>query len=168
MNRQKSRYYRRLLDIKSRGLPIDPLSGELGTFNSRLTEFKEPIEELINPYSGKPYETYLYPKIAELRLLFIEWQKVMNKNLDVDERPSYLLDDELIQVNNEKIVTYLKNGFRFNEFADEVGLSAATIRNRFKQKDYLQRIDNPPIEIGLQPQIKRKKTTIVNLLRRRG
>lgn len=170
----------------SRGYPIDPLSGDLGSFDSRLMKFEEPIQALISPYTHEPYPDYLYPKLNELREVFLKWQEALLDNLEAGERRSYLMDEQHDK-NRQVVEGYLRYGFRFDEIAERVGYSSGSLRNRFKRSDHHRPIEpiavdghkdtqsQKPIakmsqvaqQIGQRPHPRQYGRTITNLLLKR-
>ena len=167
MDKRQSHYYLNQLRDLSRGYPVDPLSGDLGTFDSRLMQFTEPIEDLICPYTHQPYPEELYPKLAQLRTIFLQWQANLLNNLGPGERRSYLLDQDNQNQNRQVIEAYLRYGFRFDEFADRVGYSAGSLRNRYKRSDYHQPTEPTAVtrrQMNQGGQSKTKMSTVVRHL----
>ena len=64
--------YQQLLDYEPLGF-IDPFN-DLGTYDALQKSFKEPISDLLNPYSGHPYSKAWQKKIAAMRELYIAYQ----------------------------------------------------------------------------------------------
>ena len=68
-----NKYYQQLLQADPTGF-IDPFK-DLGTYDSRLNKFKEPVSELLNPFSGRPYSKIWQRRIETMREIFISYIK---------------------------------------------------------------------------------------------
>ena len=68
-----NKYYQQLLQADPTGF-IDPFK-DLGTYDSRLNKFKEPVSELLNPFSGRPYSKIWQKRIETMREIFISYIK---------------------------------------------------------------------------------------------
>lgn len=131
----RNKFYDQLINSEPLGF-IDPLT-DLGEFDSVQMKFREPVRNLKNKYSGKPYNLNWQNKIEEIRKLYIQYQK------------SLILDDEEQEVHhrvrnkkskkhlNEIVTTYLKLGFRFKEIEARVSLFNTRLRRNWKRSDYV-------------------------------
>ena len=84
--RTSKRLYEELLRSEPLGF-VDPLHG-LGTFDGYHMKFKEPVEDLKNPWSGDPYLPEWQYKISEMRKLYLKWQKALVKENNQSKSPT--------------------------------------------------------------------------------
>lgn len=126
--------YQKLVESEPLGF-IDPFE-DLGTFDSVLMKFVEPVERLVNKYSGKPYSLYWQAKIKEMRGLYIEYlENSQTHNEQLDYR---LRNDEAKKHADEIVTTYLKLGFRFKEIEEKVKLPIKRLRRNWRRSDYVK------------------------------
>lgn len=128
--------YQKLVESEPLGF-IDPFE-DLGTFDSVLMKFVEPVERLVNKYSGKPYNSYWQAKIKEMRELYIEY---LESSQTHNEQLNYRLrNDEAKKHADEIVTTYLKLGFRFKEIEEKVKLPIKRLRSKWRRSDYVNKI----------------------------
>lgn len=126
--------YQKLVESEPLGF-IDPFE-DLGTFDSALMKFVEPVEWLVNRYSGEPYNPYWQAKIKEMRELYIEYlESSQTHNEPLDYR---LRNDEAKKHADEIVTTYLKLGFRFKEIEERVKLPIKRLRRNWRRSDYVE------------------------------
>lgn len=126
--------YQKLVESEPLGF-IDPFE-DLGTFDSVLMKFVEPVERLVNKYSGKPYNSYWQAKIKEMRELYIEY---LESSQTHNEQLNYRLrNDEAKKHADEIVTTYLKLGFRFKEIEEKVKLPIKRLRRKWRRSDYVK------------------------------
>ena len=128
-------YYDRLMNSEPMGF-INPLT-DLGEFDPVQMIFKKPVRELVNKYSGRPYNLNWQNKIEAMRVLYIQYQKSLQEE-DKKESLQSRIRNEVDKAHVDKIVTtYLKLGFRFKEIEPRVSLSYKTLRRRWHRSDYV-------------------------------
>lgn len=126
--------YQKLVESEPLGF-IDPFE-DLGTFDSVLMKFVEPVERLVNKYSGKRYNSYWQAKIKEMRELYIEY---LESSQTHNEQLNYRLrNDEAKKHADEIVTTYLKLGFRFKEIEEKVKLPIKRLRSKWRRSDYVK------------------------------
>ena len=126
--------YQKLVESEQLGF-IDPFE-DLGTFDSALMKFVEPVERLVNRYSGKPYNPYWQAKIKEMRAIYIEYlESSQTHNEQLDYR---LRNNEAKKHADEIVKTYLKLGFRFKEIEGKVKLPPKRLRRNWRRSDYVE------------------------------
>ncbi|MDO4667027.1 MAG: modification methylase Sau96I [Streptococcus sp.] len=131
----RNKFYNQLINSEPMGF-IDPLT-DLGEFDSIQMKFKEPVRNLINKYSGKPYNLNWQNKIEKMRVLYIQYQKSLileDKNQAVHNR---VRNKESKKHVHEIVTTYLKLGFRFKEIEARVSLFNTRLRRNWKRSDYV-------------------------------
>ena len=138
MKRKSVKYYKELLNMRSKNMAyIDPIR-DIGTFDSFHMEFKEPIEELINPWTKKPFSPEWYPEIEKFRQLYLKWQKAQAEE-DKEESTSkssriirsYVRNSEIRLEQARLIRIYLQYGFSIPAIARAVEYAEKTIRNSY-------------------------------------
>lgn len=126
--------YQKLMESEPLGF-IDPFK-DLGTFDSALMKFVEPVEKLVNKYSGTSYNSYWQERIKEMRELYIEYLECsQNHNEPLVYR---LRNKESREHADEIITTYLKLGFRFKEIEGKVKLPVKRLRRNWRRSDYVE------------------------------
>lgn len=126
--------YQKLVESEPLGF-IDPFE-DLGTFDSALMKFVEPVEWLVNRYSAEPYNPYWQAKIKEMRELYIEYlESSQTHNEPLDYR---LRNDEAKKHADEIVTTYLKLGFRFKDIEERVKLPIKRLRRNWRRSDYVK------------------------------
>lgn len=127
--------YQQLVNSDPLGF-IDPFD-DLGEFDSVQMKFKEPVCVLKNKYSGQPYNLNWQKKIEEMRILYIQYQKLL-KQEDQELRIHKRLRNKAARGHVHEIVTtYLKLGFRFREIESKVALFNTRLRRNWKRSDYV-------------------------------
>ncbi|MDO4668099.1 MAG: modification methylase Sau96I, partial [Streptococcus sp.] len=92
--------YQKLVESEPLGF-IDPFE-DLGTFDSVLMKFVEPVERLVNKYSGNPYNPYWQERIKEMRKLYIEYLECSQSH---NELLDYRLRNDEAKKHADEIVT---------------------------------------------------------------
>lgn len=119
---------------------IDPFE-DLGDFDSVQMKFKEPVSMLKNKYSGQPYNLNWQKKIEEMRVLYIQYQKLL-KLEDQEQRIHKRLRNKKAREHVHEIVTtYLRLGFRFREIESKVALFNTRLRRNWKRSDYVMTVN---------------------------
>ncbi len=126
--------YQKLMESETLGF-TDPFK-DLGTFDSVLMKFVEPVEKLVNKYSGNPDSPYWQERIKEMRKLYIEYLECsQSHNESLDYR---LRNDEAKKHADEIVTTYLKLGFRFKEIEGKIKLPTKRLRRNWRRSDYVE------------------------------
>ena len=131
----RNEFYDQLINSEPLGF-IDPLS-DLGEFDSIQMKFCEPVRNLKNKYSGKPYNLNWQSKIEQMRALYIQYQKSLileDKEQGVHNR---VRNKESKEHVNEIVTTYLKLGFRFKEIEARISLFNTRLRSNWKRSDHI-------------------------------
>ena len=105
--------YNELIQSEPLGF-IDPFS-DLGEFDPLQLKFKQPVKDLVNQYSGQPYNLAWQHKMMEMRKLFIANQIALNeeeKQINFQRRTR---SEESKEHATTIVTTYLKLGFSFKE-----------------------------------------------------
>lgn len=115
---------------------IDPFN-DLGQFDYIQMKFMEPVSNLTNKYSGKPYTALWMQKIEEMRLLFIDYQKALHSHdqmINFQRRVVYESNAHLDAI----VTTYLELGFNFKEIEARVSISYRQLRRGWRRSDYVK------------------------------
>ncbi|EPU31259.1 hypothetical protein [Streptococcus agalactiae] len=128
--------YQKLLESEPLGF-IDPLT-DLGEFDFVQMKFKEPVHQLINKYSGKPYNPNWQNKIEEMRGLYIQYQKSIK--LEDEAFRSRVRNQEYKEYIHKIVTTYLTLGFKFKELEKRLPLSYKQLIRGRKRSDYVQTV----------------------------
>lgn len=123
--------YQQLLDYEPLGF-IDPFN-DLGTYDALQKSFKEPISDLLNPYSGHPYSKAWQKKIAAMRELYIAYQMSIG-----DTTKTYKRGEEDKAALDRTVSTYLRLGWRFGEIIKRLDYSEGHLRNRWSRNELMQ------------------------------
>ncbi|MGT2930201.1 hypothetical protein ACVR1G_08250 [Streptococcus dentasini] len=119
---------------------IDPFEN-LGTFDKVNRSFKEPVDQLVNPYTKKPYSHYWQTIISAMRELYSNYQKALHEENLADERAEtthyYLTTEEEKKAFEKKVTTYLSLGFNFSQVAEKVNRASASLRENFKRSELI-------------------------------
>lgn len=108
---------------------IDPLS-DLGLFDYRLLKFVEPISSLKNKITGAPYAKKWIPVIEEMRQIYIEWQREVQKCVDGShEKRQYATKDYQKENKKEAVENLLSLGFSIRYVAKKTGYSEKNLKN---------------------------------------
>lgn len=131
--------YQQLVNSDPLGF-IDPFE-DLGEFDSVQMKFREPVSVLKNKYSGQPYNLNWQKKIEEMRVLYIQYQKLV-KLEDQEQRIHKRLRNKKARGHvHEIITTYLELGFRFREIESKVALFNTRLRRNWKRSDYVMTVN---------------------------
>ena len=128
--------YQKLLESDPLGF-IDPFN-DLGEFDSVQMKFKKPVRQLINKYSGKPYNVNWQNKIEEMRILYIQYQKSIKQD-DKGVR-NRIRNQEYKEYIHKIVTTYLTLGFKFKDIEKRLPLSYKQLRQGRKRSDYVQAV----------------------------
>lgn len=131
----RNEFYDQLINSEPMGF-IDPLT-DLGEFDSIQMKFKQPVRNLINKYSGKPYNLSWQNKIEKMRVLYIQYQKSLKLEDEEQLVHNRVRNQESKEHVHEIVTTYLKLGFRFKEIETKVSLFNTRLRRNWKQSDYV-------------------------------
>lgn len=131
----KNIYYDRLMKSEPMGF-IDPLS-DLGEFDTVQMKFKKPVRQLVNKYSGQPFNANWQKKIEEMRVLYIQYQesiKAEDEEIPIQKR---VRGKESKKHADEIVTTYLKLGFRFREIEKRVSISYKSLHRSWSRSDHV-------------------------------
>ena len=128
--------YQKLLESEPLGF-IDPLT-DLGEFDFVQMKFKEPVCQLINKYSGQPYNPNWQNKIEQMRGLYIHYQK--STKLEDEAFRSRVRNQEYKEYIHKIVTTYLSLGFKFKEIEKRLPLSYKQLIRGRKRSDYVQTV----------------------------
>ncbi|MGX9845790.1 modification methylase Sau96I [Streptococcus iniae] len=131
----RNKFYDQLISSEPMGF-IDPLT-DLGEFDSIQMKFKEPVRNLVNKYSGKPYNKNWQNKIQKMRVLYIQYQKSLKLEDEEQLVHNRVRNQESKKHVHEVITTYLKLGFRFKEIETRISLFNTRLRRNWKRSDYV-------------------------------
>ncbi|EMC30586.1 modification methylase Sau96I [Streptococcus mutans] len=131
----RNEFYDQLINSEPMGF-IDPLT-DLGEFDSIQMKFKQPVRNLINKYSGKPYNLSWQNKIEKMRVLYIQYQKSLKLEDEEQLVHNRVRNQESKEHVHEIVTTYLKLGFRFKEIETKVSLFNTRLRRNWKRSDYV-------------------------------
>ncbi len=134
----RNEFYDQLINSEPLGF-IDPLS-DLGEFDSIQMKFCEPVRNLKNKYSGKPYNLNWQNKIEQMRALYIQYQKSLILEDQEQGVHNRVRNKESKEHVNEIVTTYLKLGFRFKEIEARISLFNTRLRSNWKRSDYVTTI----------------------------
>lgn len=136
----RNEFYNQLINSEPIGF-IDPFT-DLGEFDSIQMKFKQPVRNLVNKYSGKPYNLSWQNKIEQMRVLYIKYQKSLKLEDEEQEVHNRVKNKKSKKYVHEIVTTYLKLGFRFKEIEARVSLFNTRFRRNWKRSDYVT-TDNP-------------------------
>ena len=128
-----NKYYQQLLQADPTGF-IDPFK-DLGTYDSRLNKFKEPVSELLNPFSGRPYSKIWQKRIETMREIFISYIKSTADPEGSESRKKSVEEKESL---NMIVSTYLKLGFHFSDIEKRIDYAQGHLRNHWSRKDHIK------------------------------
>ncbi|VGU82699.1 Uncharacterised protein [Streptococcus pyogenes] len=131
----RNEFYNQLINSEPIGF-IDPFT-DLGEFDSIQMKFKQPVRNLVNKYSGKPYNLSWQNKIEQMRVLYIKYQKSLKLEDEEQEVHNRVKNKEAKEYVHEIVTTYLKLGFRFKEIEARVSLFNTRLRRNWKRSDYV-------------------------------
>ncbi|HEK9999909.1 TPA: modification methylase Sau96I [Streptococcus equi subsp. zooepidemicus] len=131
----RNEFYNQLINSEPIGF-IDPFT-DLGEFDSIQMKFKQPVRNLVNKYSGKPYNLSWQNKIEQMRVLYIKYQKSLKLEDEEQEVHNRVKNKESKEYVHEIVTTYLKLGFRFKEIEARVYLFNTRLRRNWKRSDYV-------------------------------
>ncbi|HEN6502222.1 TPA: modification methylase Sau96I [Streptococcus agalactiae] len=131
----RNKFYDQLINSEPMGF-VDPLS-DLGEFDSIQMKFKEPVRNLVNKYSGKPYNLNWQNKIENMRVLYIQYQKSLILEDQEQAIHNRVRNKESKEHVHEIVTTYLQLGFRFKEIESKVSLVNTRLRRNWKRSDYV-------------------------------
>lgn len=131
----RNEFYDQLINSEPMGF-VDPLT-DLGEFDSIQMKFKQPVRNLINKYSGKPYNLNWQNKIEQMRVLYIQYQKSLKLEDEEQAVHNRVRNKESKKHVHEIVTTYLKLGFRFKEIESRVSLFNTRLRRNWKRSDYV-------------------------------
>lgn len=134
----RNEFYDQLINSEPMGF-IDSLT-DLGEFDSIQVKFKQPVRNLINKYSEKPYNLNWQNKIEQMRVLYIQYQKSLILEDQEQDIHNKIRNRESKEHVNEIVTTYLKLGFRFKEIEARVSLFNTRLRRNWKRSDYVTAI----------------------------
>lgn len=136
----RNEFYNQLINSEPIGF-IDPFT-DLVEFDSIQMKFKQPVRNLVNKYSGKPYNLSWQNKIEQMRVLYIKYQKSLKLEDEEQEVHNRVKNKKSKKYVHEIVTTYLKLGFRFKEIEARVSLFNTRLRRNWKRSDYVT-TDNP-------------------------
>ena len=136
----RNEFYNQLINSEPIGF-IDSFT-DLGEFDSIQMKFKQPVRNLVNKYSGKPYNLSWQNKIEQMRVLYIKYQKSLKLEDEEQEVHNRVKNKKSKKYVHEIVTTYLKLGFRFKEIEARVSLFNTRLRRNWKRSDYVT-TDNP-------------------------
>ncbi|SUN25613.1 Uncharacterised protein [Streptococcus agalactiae] len=128
----RNEFYNQLINSEPIGF-IDPFT-DLGEFDSIQMKFKQPVRNLVNKYSGKPYNLSWQNKIEQMRVLYIKYQKSLKLEDEEQRFITELKIKSLKKYVHEIVTTYLKLGFRFKEIEVRVSLFNTRLRRNWEKK----------------------------------
>lgn len=131
----RNKFYDQLISSEPMGF-VDPLT-DLGEFDSIQMKFKQPVRNLINKYSGKPYNVNWQTKIEKMRVLYIQYQKSLKLEDEEQSVHNRIRNKSSKEHVHEVVTTYLKLGFRFKEIEVRVSLFNTRLRRNWKRSDYV-------------------------------
>ncbi|MBF0786971.1 MULTISPECIES: modification methylase Sau96I [unclassified Streptococcus] len=131
----RNKFYNQLINSETMGF-VDPLT-DLGEFDSIQLKFKEPVRNLVNKYSGKPYNLNWQDKIEKMRVLYIQYQKSLILEDQEQAIHNRVRNKESKEHVHEIVTTYLKLGFKFKEIEAKVSLFNTRLRRNWKRSDYV-------------------------------
>lgn len=131
----RNEFYNQLINSEPIGF-IDPFT-DLGEFDSIQMKFKQPVRNLVNKYSGKPYNLNWQNKIEQMRVLYIKYQKSLKLEDEEQEVHNRVKNKESKEYVHEIVTTYLKLGFRFKEIEARISLFNTRLRRNLKRSDYV-------------------------------
>ena len=134
-----NQYYQKLIESEPLGF-IDPLT-DLGDFDEIQMTFKEPISCLTNRYSGKPYNSYWQKKIAEMRILYIQYQVSLREDEHADRYFKRIRSTQLRKEAEDIVTTYLILGFGFRDIERKTTISYRTLRRYWKRSNYIRMVE---------------------------
>lgn len=132
----RNEFYNQLINSDPMGF-IDPLT-DLGEFDFIQMKFKQPVRNLINKYSGKPYNSNWQNKIEKMRVLYIQYQKSLKLEDEEQLVHNRVRNRESKEHVSEIVTTYLMLGFRFKEIEARVSLFNTRLRRNWKRSDYVR------------------------------
>lgn len=135
----RNEFYDQLINSEPIGF-IDPFT-DLGEFDSIQMKFKEPVSVLKNKYSGQPYNLGWQKKIEEMRVLYIQYQKLLKLEDQEQHIHKRLRNKKTREHVHEIVTTYLKLGFRFREIESKVALFNTRLRRNWKRSDYVMTVN---------------------------
>lgn len=137
MRLEENVHYKKMMQLAPFGF-IDPLT-DLGTFNDRQMAFKEPVEALVDSFSGKPYTEQWYDTLNQLRAEYVLWQRdLIDHDDEKFSRQSYTNHEDFDANVRPVIEMYLRLGFSFETVAGIVGYSQKTLRNLYRRSDLVE------------------------------
>lgn len=134
-----NQYYQKLVESEPLGF-IDPLT-DLGDFDEIQMTFKEPVNHLINRYSGKPYNSYWQKKITEMRVLYIQYQISLREDEYTDGYFKRIRSTQSKKEADDIVTTYLLLGFGFRDIERKTTISYCTLRRHWKRSDYIKMVE---------------------------
>ena len=133
------------LQLQASSLLID-VNKDLGTYSAKEGRFLEPVDQLINPITGKGYTPKTQQIIKDLRKSYLRYIEIMQTEFKETAQPD---DLEIIthyfcsEKQRKKIADYVKSklalGYFHTEIAKELDYKPKTLRNQFKRQEYYQR-----------------------------
>lgn len=130
--KESDKFYRELLKMEPFGF-IDPLQ-DLGTFDSYHMCFLEPVEDLRSHWSGDPYLPFWQDKIAEMRQVYLAWQKALVREENIENgRPTRnFVSTQSVRRERAGIIRVcMRFGFSIKNIARKTGYAEKTIRNEY-------------------------------------
>lgn len=131
----RNKFYDQLISSEPMGF-IDPLT-DLGEFDSIQMKFKDPVRNLVNKYSGKPYNLSWQRKIENMRVLYVQYQKSLIMEDQEQAIHNRVRNKESKEHVHEIVTTYLKLGFKFKEIEARISLFNTRLRRNWKRSDYV-------------------------------
>lgn len=131
----RNKFYDQLISSEPMGF-IDPLT-DLGEFDFIQMKFKDPVRNLVNKYSGKPYNLIWQRKIENMRVLYVQYQKSLIMEDQEQAIHNRVRNKESKEHVHEIVTTYLKLGFKFKEIEARISLFNTRLRRNWKRSDYV-------------------------------
>ena len=129
----RNEFYNQLINSEPLGF-IDPLT-DLGEFDFVQMKFKEPVHQLINKYSGQPYNPNWQNKIEQMRGLYIQYQKSIK--LEDESVRHRVRNQESKEYVHKIVTTYLGLGFKFKEIEKRLPFSYKQLIRGRKRSDFI-------------------------------
>lgn len=130
--KESDKFYQKLLKMEPLGF-IDPLQ-DLGTFDSYHMCFLEPVEDLRSRWSGDPYLPLWQDKIAEMRQVYLAWQRALVREGNTENgRPTrnFVSTQSVRKEQAGMIRVCMRFGFSIKNIAYKTGYAEKTIRNEY-------------------------------------
>ena len=160
----KGNNYLAQMEKMAPALLIDPIN-DLGKFDSRSLQFEEPVSELKNKMTGKPFNEHWYQTIEEMRKIYIKWQMEIQSNFEegTEKKPYTKRNSSKKKEKDQQVKWLLSLGFSFKTVGNIMRYSEKTLKNKgYHQSDYYVRSPRPTLlKSDLRHGIVQKKETLL-------